>query len=76
MSVPDGAPPKLTGDDISTRFAAGMSTGPQMFLVGRTSPANAVALLPASAVDFAVTESPKTAEYQPPPLIPPKPNMA
>lgn len=74
MSVPDGAPPKITGADLNSRFDQGMNNA-QMFLVGKTTPANAVAMLPASVVDLAVTE-PQKPEYQPPSLTPPKLTMS
>ena len=74
MSVPDGAPPMITGDALNSRFEQGMNNA-NMFLVGKTTPANAVAMLPSAAVAFAVTDGPTKPEYQPPPLTPPKLTM-
>ena len=74
MSVPDGAPPKITGDDIKGRFDRGIANS-QMFLVGNTTPGHAASMLPATAVDFAVRE-PQKQEYQPPAFTPPKLTVA
>jgi len=71
MSVGDGAPPKITGADILGRFERCIANA-SMFLVGNTTPGNAASMLPPTAVAFAVTDSPKTPEYQPAPLTPPK----
>jgi len=70
MSVPE----KLTGADLNSRFEQGMNNA-SMFLVGKTTPANAVAMLPATAVAFAVTDGPAKPEppaVAPPVLTPPK----
>jgi hypothetical protein len=76
MSVPDGAPQKIIGAELQAQFSARLA-GANPFLVGNTTPGNAVAMMGPSAVNLGIPEAADQKQtFQPPPLVPPKLTVA